>query len=396
MSHHHSSEKGQSVVLIALMVFAFAAILALVLDGGSAFAARRTAQNAADAGALAGAFFMCQHQDATGGANKATEYALPPHNGATSAVANANLVSGTVVVTATVQQSTFFAGLIGITQTAPKAVAIAKCDNPSVGVGSLPVAWSCRPNVGGLPGESCTEKLGPCDSPSLGGNNNGNLGDDLACLYILMDAKKISDDIKCDVNPYDGISSGYIDCDVNDDGVNDIMAGGDRSWLDFGKQPKFYIGNPPQQTQTVKIHEWWPGQTGNIESAYKNAKVLVGKEVVVPVYDKFCDDGKDLNYLSGAETLDACSVYQPPDVVIKAGNGKAFYHIASFAVFHITCVAEKESDGCFGHNYLVGKVTGYKPNDSTIEGYFVKTNMPGYGGGGGPIDAGAFVVNLVK
>ena len=58
----HSSEKGQSLVMVALLFMAFAAILALVLDGGNAYAARRQAQNAADAGALAGATYMCEHE----------------------------------------------------------------------------------------------------------------------------------------------------------------------------------------------------------------------------------------------------------------------------------------------------------------------------------------------
>ncbi len=57
-SIHHvdqSYERGQSIVLIALMLIGLLAIAALVLDGGNAYAQRRRMQNAADAGALAGA-----------------------------------------------------------------------------------------------------------------------------------------------------------------------------------------------------------------------------------------------------------------------------------------------------------------------------------------------------
>lgn len=49
------SERGQVVVLFALSIVAFLAVLALILDGGRVYSERRRAQNAADAAALAGA-----------------------------------------------------------------------------------------------------------------------------------------------------------------------------------------------------------------------------------------------------------------------------------------------------------------------------------------------------
>ncbi len=56
--HKLKREDGQSLVIVALGMVAFIAILALVIDGGNAYAAKRQAQNAADAGALAGAQYM--------------------------------------------------------------------------------------------------------------------------------------------------------------------------------------------------------------------------------------------------------------------------------------------------------------------------------------------------
>ncbi len=61
-----SSERGQTLVLVVIGFLVFVAVLALVLDGGNAYAARRQAQNAADAGALAGATYMCQHRNEAG------------------------------------------------------------------------------------------------------------------------------------------------------------------------------------------------------------------------------------------------------------------------------------------------------------------------------------------
>src|SRR5436190_14773369 len=48
------SERGQALVLVALTLPLFFAIVALVVDGSTLMAKRRTVQNAADAAALAG------------------------------------------------------------------------------------------------------------------------------------------------------------------------------------------------------------------------------------------------------------------------------------------------------------------------------------------------------
>ncbi len=243
----YSSERGQSLVMVALLFIAFAAILALVLDGGNAYAARRQAQNAADAGALAGATYMCENRSASGGVTKAVEYAVK--NGAVnSPQVLANLTTGSVVVTATVQEDTFFAGLIGVNQVSPRAVAEAQC-RPPVGMGVLPVAWSCRATVEGglnLPGIDCAQEFGPCN--------------DLSCIYILMDSVKVKDkhtgqhcdpdetntadpdfcysqnDLVCSVHQPPActfVAPGTTDCDLDNDCVDELMTGGARSWLDL-------------------------------------------------------------------------------------------------------------------------------------------------------------------
>ena len=47
------SERGQAMVLIALVIIGLIAITGLAVDGGMAYANRRQAQNAADAAVLA-------------------------------------------------------------------------------------------------------------------------------------------------------------------------------------------------------------------------------------------------------------------------------------------------------------------------------------------------------
>jgi hypothetical protein len=54
MKRLYGEERGQSLVIVVLAMVGLIAFLALVIDGGMAFAARRQMQNAADAAALAG------------------------------------------------------------------------------------------------------------------------------------------------------------------------------------------------------------------------------------------------------------------------------------------------------------------------------------------------------
>jgi hypothetical protein len=60
-------ESGQAIIVIALLMVVLMAFLALAIDGGAAYSHRRTAQNASDAGALAGAVVVAS------GSEQATE-----------------------------------------------------------------------------------------------------------------------------------------------------------------------------------------------------------------------------------------------------------------------------------------------------------------------------------
>lgn len=57
------SQRGQSIVIIAVGMIGLLGMAALAIDGGILFADRRHAQNAADAAALAGAFAILQGND---------------------------------------------------------------------------------------------------------------------------------------------------------------------------------------------------------------------------------------------------------------------------------------------------------------------------------------------
>lgn len=56
-------ERGQSIVILALSLVVMLGFAGVAIDGGILYADRRNAQNAADAGALAGALAILQHND---------------------------------------------------------------------------------------------------------------------------------------------------------------------------------------------------------------------------------------------------------------------------------------------------------------------------------------------
>lgn len=447
------SEKGQSLVIVALGLVAFIAMLALVLDGGNAYAAKRQAQNAADAGALAGASFMCKWKDRVGGEAKARDYAVI-NNGAFSAIAVGNMNDATMNVTATVQKDTFFAGIIGFPQVSAKAEAIAQCKPPAA-MGVLPVAWSCRENViagEGLPGIDCAQVFGPCTG--------------LSCIYVVMDSVKVAPknnkckvfdennpdcyelkDVVCDqllddngngiIDPeeYSIISApppdseiSVIDCDIDDDGINELKSGGDRSWLDLNGNDG--SGGGAQELKNwltggyappIDIHTWLPSSSGGKTSAYlavikqcedDSPDCIVGKDVILPVFDKYCNGTPTIYPLSYAQESRSYCEAGANDHMGLIDNGSRNYHVISFSKLHVTCIqagkhayGEPElelgkNDPCPGYNAAATKSdTNPNPslddNDKTIEGYFLSEQITGYAGSGNFVDAGAFVVVLV-
>ena len=420
------TESGQSMVIIALGLVAFVAMLALVLDGANAYAAKRQAQNAADAGALAGATYMCKNKDQAGGITQATDYAIN-RNGASSADVVASLNAGTVVVTATVERNTFFAGVIGFSQLAPRAVAAAAC-RPPIGLGVLPVAWSCRANAGNLPGDDCVQKIFPDCSPS----HNPY---DLNCTYIVMDSVKvkghgnctpdpnnpgycINQDIQCAqpigtppncVPDPNDIAQGKISCDINGDCIDELFTGGSRAWLnlDGGGGGANDLKNWIQFGFSAPIppHKWIPSENGVSTSIFQTAaQYIVGKDVVLPVFNNICKGIP--NILADPETYADCTYGAIDDLSIVQGSGNTNYHVITFSAFHVTCVQTNKhsrtaepgyppGNTCLGHDAAVS-IGAIDAQDKTMEGYFKKLDLGGYGGPGSWFDAGTFTVVLTK
>lgn len=260
---------GQTLILVALSLIALLAFLALAVDVGHLYAERRSMQNAADAGALAGAREICFGDPALAEA-KAREYAMT-RNGAQGAVVTVN--DGVVDVTASETIDTFFAGIIGYPTADVSAEAAAACGAATSACGLWPVAFDL------------------------------SVWDDLYCgekFYVWTDDKEID----CDE------SAGGYNCDLDDppDGKSDIIAGGQRAWLDFTTALDPYP-DPCDQPgcgaselacrlisdydARISIPTCLQGATGVKASALNAAEERIGDDVWIPIYSGYCVPDSD-------------------------------------------------------------------------------------------------------
>lgn len=393
------SQRGQSLVLVTLLLFVLVGILALVLDGGFTYSQRRAAQNAADAGALAGARSLCIGIGSP--LDVAYDYAVN-RNQADTALASF-VGTGQVQVDTTITYNTFFAAILGHPQMTVAATATAGCFVPSAGQGILPVAWSCRlPAVG-------QEESNSDDCVIEYGEDK---------IYLIMDDYKLQDKtcedptspdynpLVCDFYCQDPLTfepAGALDCDLNNDGVNDVIAGGDRSWLDLA-----YNTGPMDLTGwirdgyagEVKAHTWFGGQPGSNAAAFMAAEDRIGDMVILPVFNLFCNK----------DTPGGCPYACPEDLsspsitdIFKCDNSyNACYHVNSFSLFTITCVSMGQNDECPAKNQAAASITDDKLQKDflktmAIEGYFTKGFVPGLSGQLSDGDeAGAFVIYLTN
>jgi hypothetical protein len=111
------------LVIVALAMTGLLAFAALVVDVGHVLAEKRHMQNAADAGALAGARELCMG-NTSNIITRAQQYAVTENGAATAAVLR---VGDQVTVTASSTVNTVFARLFGVPTVAVSAEATAAC-----------------------------------------------------------------------------------------------------------------------------------------------------------------------------------------------------------------------------------------------------------------------------
>jgi len=392
-------EKGQILPILVVGLIIIISMTALILDGGSVMVNRRRAQNAADAGALAGARDLCLNKSETIAEATAIDYATNKNN-ATSATADANISERVITVTAEIQQNSFFARIFNQTQLNSSAIASAACFPPS-GSYVMPIAWSCHnPIIGGPPVSDSPD----CMYQNLDWNTvinplrtsdpsffTKNTNTPLPEIYIIMDSDKV-----CGVD---------IICDFNGDGIDEVASGGNRGWLNLTgvngcgtSELRNWINNG--LNQKLYIHTWLTACGGEKNAVFstiddKYVQNISDQPVVfIPVFNYFCDHlpvGSD----SCIESAHATATIRPGDTdsPLVTENTDA-YHIIGFSPFFISCVGDK----CPGYKKFTELNTdkGTWPKNS-VEGYFVSGYpFPAGDVGTGGVDLGVYIVSLTK
>jgi Flp pilus assembly protein TadG len=387
----NSRELGQNLIIIAILMVVMVALAGLVIDGGFSLLRRREAQNAADAGALAGVDVLCRGGTADAATAQAVDYAVTKNKAQSAAVAIGNRE---ITVTTTIPHPTFFMRLFGSNVVTTTATASAGCYTPCSAT-VLPVAWSCQPpEVGGT-----TTITDTC------GIDWGSIAEGHGPLYVIMDSNKIAEDIYCQDPPATPAAClvppatrtpGTMDCNLNTDCVNELFAGGNRSWLNLSggsgnaNELRDWINgiNVPE----LHINYWYDGSSGNKEAAYQAAGDHIGDIVMIPVYDRFCT--------LGSPEENCPSLYEPGDQTVYGSPELIYYRIIAFSAFRITCVVAPGVSSHCDHpardqaiESLVNQGVLNNGNSvSTIEGYFV-SDYVGEGKCEGP-DTGAYTIYL--
>jgi hypothetical protein len=208
-------QSGQTLIQVALALVALLAFLMLAIDGGYLYAQRRHMQNAADAGALAGARELC-FGDPSLANDVAFEYATV-QNRAERAVPEVSLENGTVKVTAEIDAPTFFAGALagalGLTGLNPDGSALvvadatAACGPPNSACGLWPVALD----------KVQWDKLQEAECGTH---------------FLVFNADNVLNQVDCDVCNCDLFGTGDLDDGIGD-GIDDTVQATERAWLDF-------------------------------------------------------------------------------------------------------------------------------------------------------------------
>ena len=257
MSKRKRSENGQSLMLVALLLVVFIGILALVFDGGYTYFMRRNAQNAADAGALAGARVYCDNLDAALGRETALNYvhendALVYPNDSTTDI---GISDNKVTVETVIEFNNFFGRIFGREKTEAVAHAVAGCFSPTLAEGVLPIIWFCNESITGELGDDpvCIEQFIDWTTLQDYLKTPHILQDE---LYIVMDNLDWGEgDIPC----IEDDPNGYMVCDFDDDEFIDHFAGDARGWADLDganndNPPE--INCKPKQEQTTELDYW--------------------------------------------------------------------------------------------------------------------------------------------
>lgn len=398
IQHDHKLERGQIIPIVVVALFGLIAMAALILDGGAILLNRRSAQNAADAGALAGARVLCTEENINRTAieTAVVQYTETENHATLTSwdviyenLGDNGLAKGEIVVTAEIERDSFFAKIFNQDTLSATATAGAGCFpyQPNI---VLPIAWSCRPPAAGSASDDCDlikldwaqiadvadNYLSPFPLPQ-GVNPTSGQANDISTdlfdaygniIYIIMDSDKVCGE--------------DIICDFSDDGIDryQLESGGNRGWLNLGGVPGSASASDLKGwikdgfNTKINTHTWLGPGEGNKASVYDALRTRIDELVWIPVFNVLCPDfpiGND-SCMGAAHSLVKPGVpllTGEEDIVI--GNKTPFYHVVAFAPFFPTCVRKNSSQDCPGFSLALEKNTDLKKSTASFEGYFV-------------------------
>jgi len=372
-------ESGQVLPIVVMGVFAIIALAALMLDGGMLLSHRRTAQAAADAGALAGAKSLCpvsgksveERQDEA--REVAKEYVEDRNHAEFILLPDDEQFpnDSTIRVETRVSSPAFFARIFDIVGLTASAAAEANCTITGGAAVNLPIAFPC------LEKEYDNGKLIGCKNIKPG-TLNIIMDSDATGVYCYDEQNNPDSDIIC----YDVISEssrGWLSLDGGNQFKN--------CWLDGDCVPPLALIYP---------RTWLSHLAGLSASDYKLLKDYYDKDLIIPIYDEESEGKPD-----PCPTGDICR--------LREGTGHNAYRIIGFAQFTITCIHETGRDQVNLPNGNKGSVcpfrhelcliSGNNIDGSTslksIEGIFTEGTVS-FGAGDGTLESGLYVVQLTK
>jgi hypothetical protein len=239
-------QRGQVLVQVAMLMVVFLAFLALAIDMGHIFNERRHMQNAADAGALAGAWEIC-FGDPARAEQTAREYAVDRND---AQVADVSVAGGRVTVYAREATGLYFARVLGIETADVNAMAVAACGGDTGPCKFWPITFH----------EDRWEEI-ECDDEGVGEE-----------FYVWNDKKLETD---CYLELDDGTCVPMCvacECELGDppDDVIHVVGPGHRGWVDL---PRPERPNPvPHCADNCGAEQVWCwidnfGYTGNLDAS---------------------------------------------------------------------------------------------------------------------------------
>jgi hypothetical protein len=132
-------EDGQALIQVSIAMIVLLGFAALAIDVSFGYSQRRDMQNAADAGALAGAYHMCFVSSDENEVRDVAETYATDHNRADSA--DVDIAGAIITVTTHIAEPTFFANIFGSSELNVTAQAVSACGRANAACGLWPIAF---------------------------------------------------------------------------------------------------------------------------------------------------------------------------------------------------------------------------------------------------------------